>query len=82
MPGRMKRILPIMAAGNWLASYAEVDNISLALHGMSHRTKFDSGIENGAKDLIIHYHDLEKDFEDFFPDMIDFARKFIENPDI
>ncbi len=73
MPARMKRILPIMAAGNWLASYAEVSNISLALKGMSRRTKFDSGIENGGEELKLHYDDLKNDFQKFFPELIDFS---------
>jgi len=77
MPARMKRILPIMAAGNWLASYAEVDNISLALTGMSRRTKFNSGIENGGKELKLHYVDLRNDFQKFFPELVDFSKQKI-----
>jgi acyl carrier protein phosphodiesterase len=75
MPARMKRILPIMAAGNWLASYAEVGSISLALKGMSRRTKFDSGIENGGEDLKLHYKELQNDFSEFFPELIVFSKK-------
>lgn len=79
LPLRMKKILPAMAIGNWLASYADVDNIGLALTGMSHRTKFDSGIENGKDQLIEHYDALKGDFEAFFPELIDFSRQLIEN---
>ena len=77
LPARMKRILPIMAAGNWLASYAEVGNISLALKGMSRRTKFDSGMEHAGEELKFHYDDLKNDFSDFFPELIDFSRSKI-----
>lgn len=77
MPARMKRILPMMAAGNWLASYAETENIGLALQGMSHRTKFISGIENGGADLKIHYQDLENDFRKFFPELMIFSSSFL-----
>ena len=74
MPARMKRILPFMAAGNWLASYAETDNIALALKGMSRRTKFNSGMENAGEELKLYYHDLKGDFSEFFPEVIKFSK--------
>jgi acyl carrier protein phosphodiesterase len=78
MPARMKRILPIMAAGNWLASYADAENIGLALKGISRRTTFDSGIENGIEELKLHYGEIQRDFSDFFPELIDFSRNQIK----
>jgi len=78
-PSRMKRILPLMEAGNWLASYVEIENISRALQGMSHRTKFISGIENGGADLKIHYQELDKDFNKFFPELITFSKSFLKS---
>lgn len=79
MPFRMQRILPAMAIGNWLASYADVDNVGLALVGMSRRTTFDSGIENGKQQLIEHYDALKSDFDAFFPELIDYAKSVIES---
>ena len=78
MPGKMKRILPAMAMGNWLASYAEVDNIGLALKGMSMRTKFDSGIENGRDELIEFYDEIKYDFHNFFPELVVFSNQVID----
>jgi acyl carrier protein phosphodiesterase len=78
MPARMKLILPAMAIGNWLASYADIDNVGLALQGMSRRTKFESGIENGKNQLIEHYSDLQSDFEQFFPELIDHSKAVID----
>ncbi len=74
MPGRMKRILPAMAAGNWLASYEKIENVGLALMGMSHRTKFHTGFENGVIDLKNHYNELHQDFMVFFPELISFSK--------
>ncbi len=78
MPARMKRILPIMAAGNWLASYADAENVGLALKGMSRRTTFDSGIENGIEELKLHYDELKSDFSEFFPELIEFSKNQID----
>lgn len=77
MPARMKKILPAMAAGNWLASYQSIENIGLALMGMSHRTKFETGFENGASDLKLHYKELLRDFQIFFPELISFSKDYL-----
>ncbi len=77
MPGKMKRVLPAMAIGNWLASYAHVDNIGLALKGMSMRTRFDSGMENGKDELVEFYDEFKAHFELFFPELIRFSKDFI-----
>ncbi len=78
MLARMKRLLPIMAAGNWLASNAEAENVGLALKGMSRRTTFDSGIENGMEELKLHYDELKYDFSEYFPKLIDFSKNQID----
>ncbi|MCF8365341.1 MAG: ACP phosphodiesterase [Bacteroidales bacterium] len=78
IPPKMKLILPAMAIGNWLASYAEIDNIGMALRGMSTRTTFDSGIENGRDELIEYYEDLKNDFKKFFPELIDFSKSVLK----
>lgn len=77
MPGKMKGILPAMAIGNWLASYAHVDNIGLALKGMSTRTRFNSGMENGKDELVEFYDELQNHFELFFPELIQFSKDFL-----
>lgn len=79
IPPRLRRILPWMAAGNWLVSYGEVDNIGLALKGLTTRIKVDSGIENGATELRLYYDDFKQDFEAFFPEMIVYAKEALNN---
>jgi acyl carrier protein phosphodiesterase len=77
MPSRMKFILPAMAAGNWLASYSNPDNIGLALTGISSRTGFNSGIETGKEELIAYYDDFKNDFKLFFPELISVSKQFL-----
>jgi acyl carrier protein phosphodiesterase len=78
IPPRLRRILPWMAAGNWLVSYSEVDNIGLALKGLTTRIKVDSGIENGATELRLYYDDFRKDFEAFFPELVEYAKEALK----
>lgn len=78
LPPTLKRILPWMAAGNWLLSYREIDNIGLALKGISTRIKVNSGIENGGRELKLYYQEFHQDFMMFFPDLIHESRGFLE----
>jgi acyl carrier protein phosphodiesterase len=77
MPARMKRILPAMAMGNWLASYASIDNVGLALGGMAHRARFDSQMQHATRELVMYYEDLKNDFLQFFPNLTAYAREQI-----
>lgn len=81
MPPRLKRILPWMAAGNWLFSYRKVENIGLALEGMTSRINVDSGIENGATELKLYYEELRQDFEEFFPLLVAYAQEMLQQLD-
>lgn len=78
IPPRLRRILPWMAAGNWLVSYGDIDNIGLALKGLTTRIKVDSGIENGATELRLYYNDFKKDFESFFPELVQYSREALK----
>ncbi len=79
IPARLKRILPWMAAGNWLYAYREIGNIGLALQGMSSRIIHNSGIEHGADELVTFYDDFKTDFEKFFPEVISYAKDTINS---
>ncbi|HOI33280.1 MAG: ACP phosphodiesterase [Bacteroidales bacterium] len=70
LPPRSKRILPWMIAQNWLTGYANLHDLQRVFKGMSHRTSFDSGMENAVDFLRKNYQDFEDDFKLFFPDLM------------
>lgn len=73
LPARVKRILPYMVAQNWLNSYANLMDLRRIFYGMDRRTNLRSGMSRAVEILETHYDSLEKDFEDFYPEMIAFA---------
>jgi acyl carrier protein phosphodiesterase len=80
LPPHPKRILPYMVTFNWLVGYADLGILQRVFKGMSHRTKFDSGMENAVSDLEENYTLFEKEFREFFPEIIGHISKFrIEN---
>jgi len=76
VPDGVKRLLSYMVPGNWLYSYAGLEGLNAALTGMSHRTKFESKMEQATDDLKRHYAEFQSEFRLFFPDVIQFAESF------
>jgi acyl carrier protein phosphodiesterase len=73
LPARVKRMLPYMVAENWLNSYANLLDLKRIFYGMDRRTKLASGMSRAVEILEAHYGSLQKDFDEFYPEMIDFA---------
>ncbi len=45
---------------------------------MQRRTKFTAKLDEASKDLVMHYTDLENDFETFFEELIIFSEASFE----
>jgi len=80
-PKRVQQMLYFMTVDNWLLNYASLSGIERAFHGLSRRTKFDSGMENAVEDLQDNYEQFKSDFQLFFPDLQQFVDKWkLESP--
>lgn len=77
LPLRSKQMLPYMIKHNWLESYAQLEGVNRVLHGMSTRTKFNSGMETAGRELEEFYASFEEEFRSFFPDVIKHSEEFI-----
>ena len=73
LPQRTVLMLGYMKKYNWLESYASIDGIGNALTGMSHRTKFESGMEHAPEFFVQHYKLFEKHFMIFFKELENFV---------
>jgi len=81
-PERLQRILPRMAADDWLASYAEIESVDAALHGIARRfQRFARAavLAEGVQELLDHYAALEQHFLDFFPELLGFVETVQRN---
>ena len=75
-PERLQRLLPRMAADDWLASYAEIESVDAALHGIARRfQRYPRAVvlTDGVQELLINYAALEQHFLDFFPELLGFV---------
>lgn len=78
-PDRLQRILPRMAADDWLASYAEISSVNLALNGIARRFRYAERarpLASAVEELERNYAALEAHFAQFFPDARAFAQSY------
>lgn len=74
LPERMLISIQRMKQNDWFAKYKTFDGISAAINGISKRIKFENKLAGGGKELEQNYSDLESDFNDFFPELIEYVQ--------
>ncbi len=57
-----------------LCSYLTLEGIGLALYRISKRLKRENPLAEGIFDIKNNYKELQSDFEEFFPQLIEFAK--------
>jgi acyl carrier protein phosphodiesterase len=73
MPDRLRAIYPHMRDGRWFASYRELAGIEGALANISRRFTRAPRLEAATRHLVDSRVELERRFDDFFPDLVAFA---------
>lgn len=73
LPTRLKRILPVMEAEDWLCGYADLDRLAGTLDRIAGRLSNGSRFKGAIADVNANYTALEGDFFDFFPDLVAFC---------
>jgi acyl carrier protein phosphodiesterase len=74
LPGMLRWVYPRMRDEGWLESYREVDGIHLALTNMSRRFSRRPRLETATRHLTDSRAELERRFEEFFPEAMAFSR--------
>lgn len=75
LPNRTKKLLPFLISQNWLTAYAEFDGLKKVFNGMDRRTGRVSGMDLAVDSLVENYDALHADFQDFYPQLIDFSEE-------
>jgi acyl carrier protein phosphodiesterase len=74
LPLKSQARLPFMAKSNWLYNYRKIEGIKKSLTGLSKRTSYEKNMNNAHIILEEEQHELEKDFQLFYPELITFAQ--------
>lgn len=67
LPERTSRMLRYMAAGDWLSSYATLEGIGSAIHGLSTRVPQGAVMAGAERVLAEHLEDYRREFDIFLP---------------
>ncbi len=73
LPDRLQQAVPFIIRQNWLCSYQSVCGIDNTLQRMSLRIKKPNPLGTGIQDLNAAYDELELDFNEFLPDLIEYV---------
>ena len=78
LPPGVQHFLPFMVERNWLLSYSSLEGIERVLTGLSKRVNFENRMNEAIHDLKAGYPAFEADFREFFPELITFVTKQVE----
>ncbi|WP_013323494.1 ACP phosphodiesterase [Gloeothece verrucosa] len=73
LPEKLQKALPCMIQEDWLGSYRYFEGIDQTFSRLSRRIKRTNNIAFALEDLIQNYSQLEEDFLQFFPQLIDYV---------
>lgn len=77
-PPQLQHIIKYMLKMDWFRNYQSKEGIRRTLEGIGKRAKFQNNIENAINELIIHESELNRDFSQFFPEIILYCKNFIK----
>jgi acyl carrier protein phosphodiesterase len=75
LPGRFLQVFEYMKAENWLYNYRQKEGIRKSLYGLVRRAKYLSESDTAYNLFIQHYVSLLECYQDFFPDVKQFAKE-------
>jgi acyl carrier protein phosphodiesterase len=76
LPGLLRIVYPRMRDEGWLLSYREPEGIRRALTNISRRFRRPVRLETATRHLTDSRIELERRFDQFFPDVIEYARRY------
>lgn len=69
MPVRTRHMLQYMEADDWLTSYASIDGLAVALHGLSRRAREGGAMAGAERVLVDNLEAYRKEFTAFFAEV-------------
>lgn len=80
LPVKLASFLPRMIHEDWLGSYEKLDGVSLVIERISNRLerKFmrKNTLHGAIREVEANYLELERNFEEFFPDVIEYVDNY------
>lgn len=78
-PPNLQEMLNHLLKNDWFENYSTIEGIQKTLTGISKRVNFDNNLTNTASTIYQYETELEKDFLQFFPELVQFSKDFIQS---
>jgi len=79
LPGKGRELATYILQYDWLNMYATTDGLHTILCQMSKRTRFESNLDKAIVQLKDHYEEINQDFQQLFPELIQHCKNFLRN---
>ena len=77
LPERFQAVLPRLINQNWLQCYGSLRGVELTLERISRRISRKNELAGAMEDIRKHYFQFEKNFSEFFPEIVEFAKAYV-----
>ncbi|MFV0304805.1 MAG: ACP phosphodiesterase [Moheibacter sp.] len=78
-PKNLKYIIQHLLNYDWFHNYKSLNGIQQTLKGISQRSKFQNNIYQATYEFVENEKELNSDFNEFFPLLINHCQKFIKS---
>lgn len=74
LPYKLKKLISVMIHDNWLVNYSSVQGVHNFMREITRRDTFQTNLEYSLEDLINNYNAFKMDFEEIFPQLIQYVQ--------
>lgn len=78
LPKAVQKFVPSFIEKDWIRAYKTINGIELVLSRMSLRTSLPDNTRSALKLIDDHHDELDKNFNEYFPLLIDYVKKEFE----
>lgn len=78
-PVKLQEMLDYLLRYDWFENYSTIEGIQKTLTGISKRVNFENNLDNTTPIIYQFEAEIEKDFSNFFPELVQFSQDFIQS---
>ncbi len=82
LPYKLRKLISVMINDNWLVNYSSVQGIHNFMREITRRDTFQTNLEYSLEDLINNYNDFKADFEEIFPQLIQYVQEITHSEEL
>jgi len=77
LPYKLRKLISVMINDNWLVKFASVNGTHTFMREITRRDTFQTNLEYSLEDLINQYNSFKEDFEELFPQLIQYVHETV-----